>query len=438
VLADVKVDGTAGANFQCFTNTAGMSSVIDAGDLTGDGIADLVVGTGTGTNPRSVQVFVGVKGGLLSTTAAVTISNVPATAAFGVNRVNVIRNFNGDLVGQNPVNDLAIYGPTTGSITTDRVYVVPGSAAWSTSKPVTINLNDSASRAAANVLTIRRLENGAALFGGNVSAAGNVLTDAGAVQYDDLFISQGISPSQAFVVRGRPLKGDTEITLSSDQSGKGSEDAAAVRLSGDPAFISAIPGFATSMVDVIEFDGKPEPDLAIQHQAAAGTPPEGLLYFVSGADIAKNVGKFLYFTNTGAVAGLPKVNTHTAGFTVRDYHAGLRAIGNFSGRPDGGIDLVHARGYFAPGGSTYVAVRVAAPRPELGGKSAMPYVDVLIQDVFAPGSTLFGSSTAGTVFSQSVGPAGDFNGDGKIDLFVSAADTKQGSTTVPGTAMIVY
>jgi hypothetical protein len=68
----------------------------------------------------------------------------------------------------------------------------------------------------------------------------------------------------------------------------------------------------------------------------------------------------------------------------------------------------------------------------------MPYVDVLIQDVFAPGSTTFGSSTAGTVFAQSVGPAGDFNGDGKIDLFVSAADTKQGSTTVPGTAMIVY
>lgn len=417
--------------YTCLPNPGGAGvPVAGRSDLNGDGIGDFAYGVGTGTGvKRKVLVYLGANKASIATTPAVEITGIDVTAGDGAWKLALIGNFNGDSsIDGKPIGDLALTTKAGPDATYDRVFVVPGSTAWSSAAPKTIDLTNAVSRAL-NSLAMLRISDfvGVSNFGSMLMGADNILPDSGSQQFADLAIGHFAAPQSVYVIKGRswPAKTELELALTNAFSTNNPVDATAVQIRGTPKSGANAFGVYGALASL---DGDAVPDLVLQHSGSTVTGGGGL-YWLFGATLAANLGKIIDLGNETAVTGEANLFTVPGGYKVRDYHFGVGAIGNFADRQGSGgpfIDIIHGRGTTAPdGANNRVLIRLGLLRPKsaIANQAGLQTIDLVIQDPASPGKTGWGIITTGLLGPVSVHGIGDFNGDGLPDLVIGSTDS---------------
>ncbi|MES2264890.1 MAG: Ig-like domain-containing protein [Pseudomonadota bacterium] len=397
VVALSGLDGTTGFRLDgaAAYDQSGFS-VSTAGDINGDGYADVIVGAKyadpSGSNSGSSYVVFGKASGFSAVTAlsgldgstGFRIDGAAASEQSGIS-VSAAGDFNGDGYA-----DLLIGAPGHGSNSTGSTYVVFGKASGFSSTLALSSLSST---------TGVRLDGAADdIAGMSVSAAGDVNGDG----YADLLVGakyanpNGNNSGASYVVFGR-ASGAATIALSSLDGTTG------FRLNGTAA--SDESGVSVSTAGDINGDGYA--DLIVGARGADNNGNDsGSSYVV--------FGKASGFAATIALSGLDG----TTGFRLDGAAAGdqsgmsVSEAGDING--DGYADLI-------------VGARVAGNN---GTSSGSSYVVFGKASGFAStlalssldGSTGFriDGAAAGDFSGGSVSAAGDVNGDGYDDLIVGA------------------
>ena len=421
VFPDIDLKAKSASTHDCWIEPMTLGQEVAANiDVNGDGVQDLVASYGEGAGvPREIRVYLGEKGKPLTSIAAVTLKNVSNAAAAGVAYLASAGNFTGDLAsGSQPIDDFVFRVTPTTAEPYDKVMVMPGNKAWSTSSPITVDVTSAADRKTHNMLTIYRSDSsGSPIFGFSLGGGANIIADGDGTgtQYDDLVITQFNSPQTVFIVKGRPVSGDQTLTLTSTLSGAGTGDTTTVALRLDGETGSKAPQDPV----IVSFDGDGIPDLMFAH--APGNAAIWL-YWVRGKSITASLGKVTVLQSS-VVSGVSGLRKHTMGYAVSTYAYPLRSAGNFLDQSGtGAIAIAYSQASYGPTGRTRVSIRAPLLRASGTGTEPSYHVeDLSIEHPFAAGSKDFGSFNFRSI--------GDVNGDGHPDLLVG---------TYSGYAVLIY
>jgi hypothetical protein len=414
------------ANWTAESDVAGGDfgySVATAGDVNGDGYADVIVGApylGFGR----VYVFLGSASGL-ATTAAWT-KTATEDAAFG-SSVSTAGDVNGDgyadiLIGAE-FNDTDLFNE-------GKAYVFHGSASGLALTPAWIAEGDQAG----------------AQFGHSVSTAGDVNGDGysdvivGAFEYDNGQTGEG----RSFIYMGSAtgLQTTIRLTMEPDQTGAhfGVSVATAGDINGD--------GYADVIVGSERYD--------------AGVVNEGLAQVFLGSSFGLSAGATWTVTGpqTGAQLG---ISVGTAGDVNGDGYSDVIVGANLydNGNTDEGAAFVYygsaATPTFSPAWSQtsqQTSGQIGASVASAGDVNGDGYSDVIVgAGLDGTGGRAYlylGSATglgttpawtmdgpqAGAAFGWSVAPAGDVNGDGYADVLIGA-ENYSGVAVQEGAAYLV-
>lgn len=422
-MPDVDIKVKSASTHTCWIESQFMGQgVADFIDVNGDGVQDLVADYGHGVGvAREVRIYLGEKGKPITTTAAVTLKNINNSGFLGVESLASIGNFTGDeSSSSNPVQDFAFkMGPTTAQAY-DKVVVVPGNTAWSTSSPVTIDVTSAADRAKYNFLTIYRTDfSGTPNFGSSLGGHGNFLPDATGTQYDDLVITQYNAQQSLFIVKGRAVSGDTTLTLTAKLTGAGSADATSICIHPDAATGLRNPKGPVK----VSFDGDTIDDLLFTHTPTSNQAV--WFYWLRGKTLAANLGKEITLKNT-AVAGVTGLSKHAFGYAASPannaYAYPVRAAGNFFDQSGSGAVAIAYTQNMPPNAAKRIGVRAPIVRASGTGTEASYHMeDLSITHPYTSGGSDLGLYDFNHV--------GDVNGDGYPDLIVG---------TTGGYAILVY
>jgi len=392
------LDGTSGFRVDgVATGDLSGHSVSSAGDINGDGLGDLIIGTSS-ASPNGLQsacsyVVFGKLGPFAATSALSSLDGTNgfrldslATDDFCGYSVSAAGDINGD-----DIDDLIIgaFGASsTGSYSAGSSYVVFGKAT---------PFNATLALSSLDGTNGFRLDGTAVLdrSGFSVSAAGDVNGDG----HDDLIVGattadfNGSQSGSSYVVFGKATPFAATLALSSLDGTSG------FRLDGvadDRA------GRSVSAAGDINGDGLD--DLIIGAPNGANAPGSSYIVF----------GKATPFAANFALSNLNGTNGFRLdGQVVFDYSgSSVSGAGDING--DGCDDLIiGARGAVANGmgtGRSFVVFGQTTPFPAIFALSSLNGSN---------GFRLDGVE-AGDSFGESVSAAGDINGDGRDDLIVGA------------------
>ncbi|MGE0428809.1 MAG: beta strand repeat-containing protein [Hydrogenophaga sp.] len=411
-LSTIADGGTGGfvINGQSALDFSG-SSVSSAGDVNGDGLADLIVGApyAEGDAGSSYVVFGKTDG------TAVELSAIAAggTGGFMINgqsawdqsghSVSAAGDVNGDgladLIVGAPQSD-----PATGGSSAGRSYVVFGKTGG-----MPVELSDIADNQTGGFVI-----NGQSDYdnsGWSVSSAGDVNGDGladlivGAYRSDPAGMTEA---GRSYVVFGQT--GGTAVELSAIEAGTGGGFVINGQSSADYS------GYSVSAAGDVNGDGLADLIVGAYHgDPATGGADAGLSYVVFGqtdgtpvelSDIAEN---------------------ETGGFVIngaRDFVINAQSFGDQSGysvssagdvNGDGLADLIVGAHYANPeagtdAGRSYVVF----------GKTGGTPVELSAIEAGTGGGFVINGQSEGDVSGESVSAAGDVNGDGLADLIVGA------------------
>jgi len=384
-------------------------SVAAAGDVNGDGYADVVVGApGYSSSTGRAHVYLGGASGL-ATTPVTTLTGAAAGDKFGVS-VATAGDVNGDGYADLVVGAMG-YGSFTG-----RAYVYLGGASGLATTAATTQTGEANS-----------------LFGYSVATAGDVNGDGyadvvvGASSYDNgkgrayvfLGAASGLATPAATTLAGLGTAFESfgsSVATAGDVNGDGYADVvfASVGFSdntgqgyvflGGPFGLANGSAFVTAWqaATTISGAGKAPGDFFCWSVATAGdVNGDGYADVVVGASgYSSSRGRAYVYLGGATGLATTAATTLTGEATGSGFGYSVATAGDVNG--DGYADVVvGARGYNSFTGRMYVY---------LGGASGL---------ATAAATTRTGG-TGSSLFGQSVATAGDVNGDGYADVVVGA------------------
>ena len=415
-IKDIVVSAASAAGNTCIKADKALGlNVASPVDMNGDGIDDLVLSYGAkvsgdaAASMREIRVFLGEKGKAITTTPAVTVTNITNTSSRGVRALASAGNFTGDKSGAgNAISDIAFTTDKTVANAYERVMILPGSESWASASPIVIDSESASDRAKHNVGVVYRMDYvGSPKFGIKLAPAGNVLLDGGGQgqQYDDLLISQYATSTHIIVLKGQALSGETTFPLSAKNTGAGAGDAKTVRLyphaSGTNNFTSAT---------AVSFDGDNISDI-VALQATYNQQP--WLYWIRGKDLQGKEGELVSLAGS-AVEGNADLLKTSVGYKVKAWLNNVQNAANFTDNSGSPMSVVFGqRATWAPdGGQTWMPMRYGIKRAgATGDEASFHMLDVKLGDPLVPSSVGFTGYTLASV--------GDFNGDGYNDVIVA-------------------
>jgi hypothetical protein len=416
-LADIAA-GKGGfvINGESAADLSGMS-ISSAGDVNGDGLADLLIGArdsdAGGTNSGRAYVVFGK-----SDTKAVNLTDIVAgkggfviNAATAGEEVGISVSAAGDLNGDG-LADLYVGAPRSTNVS-GRAYVVFG-------KTGTGAVSLSAITSSANTT-------GFYLAGASTSAAGSGVAGLGDVNGDGL--TDLIYGFPQYDISGGAKDGGRSIIVFGRTTSVTAADSGS---SGQISFMGTGVSDASgsSLAAAGDFNGDGLADVLIGVGAADGTAPgvgadAGRAYLIFGRTDPRAVGTSGTFTNN---ASLSTVSNGVGGFAIDGLNTGdgfgysVAGAGDVNG--DGLADLIiGARGADVndnpDAGRSYV----------IFGRTG-PTTKVSLSDIVnGNGGFVINGQSAGEASGWKVAAAGDLNGDGLADMLISAnaADTAGGA-----------
>jgi len=385
-------------------------SVSSAGDVNGDGLADLIVGayyndTGAADAGRSYVVF-----GKSNTTAVSLATIAAGTGGFAING-EAASNFSGKSVSSagdingDGLADLIVgaNGNDTGAADAGRSYVV-----FSKSDGSVVNL---ATIAAGTGGFAINGEVGGDQSGYSVSSAGDVNGDGLAdlivgAPYND---TTATNAGRSYVVFGK--SNTTTVALSTIAAGTGG-----FAINGEA--ISDTSGYSVSSAGDVNGDGLA--DLIVG--ASGNSSGTGRSYIVFG----KSDGGVVNLSTIAAGAGGFAIN----GEAVDDYSGRtVSSAGDING--DGLADLIVGAQYNDTTGSD------AGRSYVVFGKSDGSVVSLATIAAGTGGFAINGEAVASDFSGSSVSSAGDVNGDGLADLIVGAYGNDTGASSA-GRSYVIF
>ncbi|MCA9513751.1 MAG: hypothetical protein KC635_02300 [Myxococcales bacterium] len=394
-----------------------------AGDVNGDGVADFLV-TGKFGNPPTgstetgeafALVYFGRTGGPDLMAPNVIIRGMQAgTSGAPYLGACSAGDFDGIANGTGLAGDLAVGEPTQ-----NRVHVIPGNTAWTTSGRVTINVSNAGQRTANNVLTIQgdfaATGNAGALFGQQCGGAGDVLpTPSGSGAKDDLLVVQsGSADARIFVLPGREYTAGTTVHVTENVSDPGfgtSEDLISVRLRQESTGIKS--GFGQAFFGNRDMTGDLIPDVVAAcapRSLDASTPGDGKsVYIFDGSKFAALVGQDVRVTVQGAMVRRTWLGTNGTILeaSVNSEPGAIGPLGNFDGIVVGSPALPSIDIGIANINASHVELRMFQ-NFQVGTYGRYPNADGEFSNAYHPSGIL----PVGTFVDS-----GDVSGDGNIDI----------------------
>ena len=379
------------------------ASIVGLGDVNGDGYRDVGAVVYDAAFIPGFRVYLGNSAGFVDETPAVLFL-MTAAGDYYANMTSA-GNFNGDKAGAFALNDIAIALPGT-----NKVFVIPGSAAWNSDATTEINLLNAGDLTAWSVVTVSGVAMPAGAFFGNVTAGvGNVLldNDGEGTQYDDLAIARSATPgSSAYLLMGRATVGAEQLTISDALDGQGTEDTVTVKLIPNAGYDAK--DLFGNMMGAADVDSDGIPDVRVWHPNNGQTSATQT-YFFFGSVLNDNLGAAVQM-GAGSAAG-DGVVKNTVGLRLPGNYTYFAMLGNFDNASVGAgksWDLAYTDyNTFVSFGTVYVRLSHAGVA---GAADIYPYAQLAISNPFDPGSTQFGG--------YGIAGLGDSNGDGLPDLLV--------------------
>ncbi|HVN39423.1 MAG TPA: integrin alpha [Myxococcota bacterium] len=425
------------------------SSVAGAGDVNGDGYADVIVGasfySAGQTGEGAAFVFLGSASGIASgspATASAQLESNQMSASFGYS--------------------VASAGDVNGDGYADVIVGAPGYDAGQTDEGAAFVFLGSASGIAsgnpATAATQLESNQASAFFGSSVAGAGDVNGDGyadvivGASHYDNGQLDEGAAfvflGSASGIASGNPATAATQLESNQASAFLGQSVAGAGDVNGD--------GYADVIVGAYRFDAGETDEgaafvfLGSASGVASGNPSTAAAelqsnqanaqmgYSVAGAgdvngdgyaDVIVGAPTFdagetdegAAFVFLGSASGIASGNPTTAAAELQSNQAGAQLGGSVAGagdvNGDGYADVIAGAQFYSAGQTGEGAAFVY-----LGGASG------IVDGNPTTASAQLESNQAGAQLGWSVAGAGDVNGDGYADVIVGAQYYDAGET----------
>jgi len=399
--SDITLSNTGGTGYQCFKGpdiTSGegaFGSPVVGGDIDGDGVNDIAVGSGAGSsNPHKVYVFFGVKDGAISTTPNLVISGFD----FGGNGTQLAMDgdFNGD-----GYKDLMIAAKKE-----NRVYLIPGDKTWKTKSNLAIDLSDTTdlSTYKVTVLSLTDMNVGTYYFFGIFVG---YMKDINGDGMDEAVVGQYKNPGAYYVFKGRATTSTQTLSVSAKWDGSEDQDNA-VRVLVDTGMTERVSWDNNGMYD-LGWDSTPDL-MTTDYYQETGKLKRVFIY--SGKFLAERFGKDARIDATPEP--IPGIFTNDNGTVITGNIENTYIADSFDGLSMPGMMFTNSNINGAqPDG--YVYYRSNYAWKDAFGTGTYPISNMAFRNPYDPQSTDFGRGV-GSVSHLKV--IGDFNGDGFSDIMV--------------------
>lgn len=389
--ADVTLADSVGSGYQCFKGsdiTSGegaFGSPVVGGDIDGDGVDDLAVGSGFGVaNPHKVYVFFGIKNGSIASVPNVVISGLD----FGGYGTQLAMNgdFNGD-----GYKDILM-----ASKRNNKVYLIPGDPAWKTKSNLTIDLTnqDDLNTYKVVVFSLTDMETGQYYFFGIFLG---YVRDINGDGKDEVAIGQ-YSPGYYYLFKGRDTAATQVLQVSTKWDGSG-DQSNSVRLNVEPGMSAK---FSWDNNGLFNLGWNEAPDLMLTDYYQTTDPLKRI--FIFSGDFLTN--SFDHDAVIGASTGpVPGVFTNDNGTVIQGNFDNARIVNLFDGLSKPGLMFINDDN---PG---YVYYRSNYAVDGNFTEGTFPVTNMAFRNPYDSNND-FGSGL------NHISAIGDFNGDGFSDIII--------------------